>query len=401
MKLGLKFKHLKLCYVLLLFLIIKSCNQKEEELFVINPLKFSKDNFNLSMIADDITYIPLDNFIPIGSIYSMRINTKGIFISTNNPGLLHFDSCGTFIRVIARKGRGPSEYRLGHKFAVDEKNKKVYVVDDDKVKVYSLNGNFIRDISTRMFKTGAAEHIEIFNSSSLFLADYGTYGEFKFNWIFLDTLGNLISKKSSTVHPSGFMQRGSTYIFDNKLFYYNCLNDTIFSILPDLTFQPAYLFAKGDFRWPDNLEINSISPERYSIFFKPGSMLETKQFIFLKYSFRDRWAILLIDKKKQKTYQGYREGKRGIVNYVPSILNDLDGGLPSTPEPIYYCYYVNNDIEYIVTLINSFELKDHISSNEFRSLQPKYPEKKKELEQLANSLVENDNPILMLVKLKE
>ena len=31
----------------------------------------------------------------------------------------------------------------------------------------------------------------------------------------------------------------------------------------------------------------------------------------------------------------------------------------------------------------------------------KYPEKKKQLEQLANSLDENDNPVLMLVKLKE
>ena len=32
---------------------------------------------------------------------------------------------------------------------------------------------------------------------------------------------------------------------------------------------------------------------------------------------------------------------------------------------------------------------------------PKYPEKKKQLEKLANSLNENDNPVLMLVKLKE
>jgi len=34
-------------------------------------------------------------------------------------------------------------------------------------------------------------------------------------------------------------------------------------------------------------------------------------------------------------------------------------------------------------------------------LRSKHPEKKKELEKLANSLDENDNPVLMLVKLKE
>ena len=32
---------------------------------------------------------------------------------------------------------------------------------------------------------------------------------------------------------------------------------------------------------------------------------------------------------------------------------------------------------------------------------PEFPEKKKELEKLANSLKETDNPILMIVKLKK
>jgi hypothetical protein len=48
----------------------------------------------------------------------------------------------------------------------------------------------------------------------------------------------------------------------------------------------------------------------------------------------------------------------------------------------------------------TFKLKVLISSEAFKNSSPKYPEKKKELEQLANSLDENDNPILMLVKLK-
>jgi hypothetical protein len=35
-----------------------------------------------------------------------------------------------------------------------------------------------------------------------------------------------------------------------------------------------------------------------------------------------------------------------------------------------------------------------------KKITSKYPEKKKELEKLANSLNENANPVLMLVKLK-
>jgi hypothetical protein len=51
--------------------------------------------------------------------------------------------------------------------------------------------------------------------------------------------------------------------------------------------------------------------------------------------------------------------------------------------------------------MNAFDLKAHVASNEFKNATPKFPEKKKELEQLANELNENDNPILMLVRPKE
>ena len=36
-----------------------------------------------------------------------------------------------------------------------------------------------------------------------------------------------------------------------------------------------------------------------------------------------------------------------------------------------------------------------------KTLLPKYPEKKKELEKLANSLKETDNPVLIIVRLKK
>jgi hypothetical protein len=46
-------------------------------------------------------------------------------------------------------------------------------------------------------------------------------------------------------------------------------------------------------------------------------------------------------------------------------------------------------------------LKTRVSDSEFKTSIPKYPEKKKELEKLANSLKETDNPVLILVRLRE
>jgi hypothetical protein len=62
---------------------------------------------------------------------------------------------------------------------------------------------------------------------------------------------------------------------------------------------------------------------------------------------------------------------------------------------------VKNGREYIVGLINPYQIKTLVMNNEFKNSISKYPEKKKELEKLANSLKETDNPVLMIVRLKK
>ena len=64
-------------------------------------------------------------------------------------------------------------------------------------------------------------------------------------------------------------------------------------------------------------------------------------------------------------------------------------------------YFTENNQEFFTSIIDPFKLKAHVASSEFINSIPKYPEKKKELEKLANSLKDTDNPILILVKLKE
>ena len=83
----------------------------------------------------------------------------------------------------------------------------------------------------------------------------------------------------------------------------------------------------------------------------------------------------------------------GFDRYLPKIT-DYYQFFPKS-------YFSENDNEYLLGLVHPYYLKNYISTNEFKNSIPKYPEKKKELEKLANSLKENDNPVLMLVRLKE
>jgi hypothetical protein len=55
----------------------------------------------------------------------------------------------------------------------------------------------------------------------------------------------------------------------------------------------------------------------------------------------------------------------------------------------------------MVMWIEAKQFKDHIASDDFKNNFPKYPEKKKELEKLSNSLSVFDNPVLMFVTFKK
>jgi hypothetical protein len=55
----------------------------------------------------------------------------------------------------------------------------------------------------------------------------------------------------------------------------------------------------------------------------------------------------------------------------------------------------------LISCIDTIIVKAHVTSEAFKNSTSKYPEKAKELEKLANSLKETDNPVLMLVRLKK
>ena len=128
--------------------------------------------------------------------------------------------------------------------------------------------------------------------------------------------------------------------------------------------------------------------------------MESKYFIFLKYVYNHKQSILLINKTTKRTSQAYKPAEAGWLKYTGSINNDLDGGLPLTLGARNYYYYIEDGSEYVAFLINPFALKNHVGSDAFVNSSPKYPDKKIALEKLARSLDENDNPVLMIVKLK-
>jgi hypothetical protein len=185
------------------------------------------------------------------------------------------------------------------------------------------------------------------------------------------------------------------YEYENHLSRWGPFTDTVYSIFPDLNYGISFVFGKGEHRLPkSNIDIDKIK-----IYFNPYMVFETHRFLVFRYLYNEKVTLALVEKRSNKSYVTYLESGPAVVgnNFIGGIANDLDGGTPFQPEN----YFVEGNREYMVGLINSYQIKTLVASAEFKNSTPKYPEKKKEFITLADSLKETDNPVLMLVRLKK
>lgn len=376
------FRHL-----LILVLVIISCKSEENIVFEFDPRVISENKIYLSEIADDIVYIALGNSIPIGIYYHIELVNNLIYISIKDVGVVIFNRDGTILNKVGNIGRGPGEYRFFMNFSVDEQNGNVYVLDYDIIKIYSGNGNYLRDIPLK--ETGGHFQEVKYFDSKLFIPEYIGIGKAKFNWIIIDTLGRMVSQKKNFIpeFSSTFLFKGGTYKYENRIQYWDIYNDTVFSIFPDLHYETSFLFSQGSHRHPRSLVADYST---LSNVFHPHAIFETNHFFVLGYYFQKN-ALALIDKESKKASVNYFDQESG------GISNDLDAGAPFKPTG----NLIEKDREYLAGLIQAFQLKAIVQSNEFKISTPKYPQKKKDLEKLASRMKETDNPVLMLVRLKK
>lgn len=383
-------------FIACFFCVLVSCNEKEtDQLIKINPNNFIPQSFALSDLASELQYIPLNNDQIIPNILKLELCNNKIFIGITGGKLLAFNLDGTFERFIGQKGYGPGEFRYASVFTIDEKRKIVYVLDGANIHLYSFDGDFIKNISLEKF--GADFYGILFQNNKIYLFEYLYYGQSKYNWMILDEYGNEIGSKVNSIKPfkTGWPGPNETsYKFEGEIRYWNMYNDTIFT-LRDTVYEPYFIFEKGGFRCPTQ-NFYEIDYDRY---WYPVQIFETSQYIFINSNWKGNKQLFSLDKKSRESIivdkKPLASLNRNMLTF--GIKNDLDGGtsLGST-------YYFTTDNEkYLVSWVNAFDLKAHVASEAFKTSTPKYPEKKRELEKLANNLNENDNPVLMLVKLKD
>ena len=380
-----KNNSMKASGLLFLFLLVMSCGSPDNEIIEVDFERISDNAITLSAIADDITYVTLDNNYPMSIFYGVELFNDTIYLNERNNGMFAMDMSGKIIRRYGSRGRGPGEYVYGLKFTIDRTSRVIYLLDRNNILKYSLNGTFLGNISLEKFP-GLFGDIKSKNSLIIAFENINV-GKAVYNWIVIDAEGNLIREKYNSI-PSfktgwGFIERA--YELESNTYYYSIYNDTVFCISPDLSYSTSFLFKPSELRWPrHHVDLSG----RFD-YINVSRVFETKAFILLKYYYKKN-NIAFIDKSNGKSYKVTWEEENG------GIINDLDGG--ALFEPIQYLK--KDGREYLVGYTQTIDIISRVHSDDFKNYTPKKPNGKEALNSLAENLKETDNPLLTLVRLK-
>jgi hypothetical protein len=386
--------------VILLFVILFSfsCskNKNSGELKTINILEAEKSELKISEIAESIEYLPLASDSVLAPLSQVVYANECYYVKDHKSKFLRFDKNGSLKNQIGRRGNGPGEYRYASNFVVHP-DRNIYISGgkEGKIMVFSPEGKFLRTFD---FSQKYVSSFEIFNDK--FLLFYGPGSEhIPENMEIVDSNGTV----HKTFKNQYKFERGRAvlsfngeclmYLLKGKLHFKEIFSDTLFYFEKEERI-PKIILNSGDNRFSPEARTKAIEEASAglgvsgkSIFESviQNNLFESSRYLFYSYGFNKKGRIFILDKKS---------GKQIEIDREVGIRNDLDGGPNITLK-------INKDDNTVFAWVNAFELKVHVTSDAFKNSTPKYSEKKKELEKLANSLDENDNPVLMLVKLKE
>ena len=347
----------------------------------------------------DIEYIPLEtneqSMISGTNDLLMRnnlVSSERNFIMHRFTSILEFKNNGKFITGIGTKGRGPNEITAAHDVNFNRTNQNIYLLArwQKKFFVYSENGNLLKTFPI----TFSPSEFQFIDDKILCYSE-NHMGDIQNSYTLTDTNGRVIkhfpNKYPFKNHDAyGIEAENLFYRFENKLFKKEVYSDTIYSCENE-KFTPHMVIQVGE---------KLISPQartefesRYLAinFIIPLNLFEFGDYVYYEFVYRfvvpnDVLIYSFIGSKKTNF--------KAMITTDQGFTNDLDGGPNILPKTI-------KDDSTIIGWVDALKLKAHVASEVFKKSTPKYPEKKKKLEKLANSLEDTDNPVLMLVSLKK
>ncbi|HPM01375.1 MAG TPA: 6-bladed beta-propeller [Candidatus Cloacimonadota bacterium] len=351
----------------------------------------------------DIDYIPLEtnerSFISgnfdLTSMGSRIVAGNDFYIIKHFNTIKKFRDDGSFVVTIGRVGRGPDEFLTAHDIDVCSKTQEIYIADgwQKKFYVYSDKGDFVRSfagpVNTSVFRI---------TPDGILCYSTNVTANIKYSYNLIDTNGK-ITKEITNKYPWNLNSKYGAFVFEENIFYEyknqlfkkEIYSDTVYAY-NNGSFKPHLVFAHGKRLLTTQARTDLDPMELMENYISQQNIFEFGDYVYYEFLF-NRHKYTFIGSKK-------RNFKALMINELDmsskrfkGFVNDIDGGPSLLP------YTVKNE-NTLVCIADAFIMKNYITSQEFKDTAPKYPKKKQELESLVNSLKEDDNAVLILIKIK-
>lgn len=400
-------KELSQCLIYLL--ILTSClnrSQKSserkiiEEINISDSYKVDKKGF-LSEIADDISYVRLetDTNCLINKIRDPESNIQfcedRIFINDEN-NLFSFDYTGKFLNKIGRIGRGPGELIRIDDFTILPKDSLIALFShaNRKIYYYTFSNKFVKSINIDFWPTSLStlnKDFLVFGSAKgrRNETDYYTLTIMnKEGGIVNHLISNQIEEQVEKKEKLGLTTMCHFYSYFDTLSYWEFQYDTIYRIYNEWQAVPKYYINSGPKKLPFELLIETkVSTKERDKYVKIWNIFESKRFVFLKVGYEIYLKHIVYDKQSKVSYNiDYTYEKRRYLDFY----NDFDGGMTFWP-------LGNVSENKMFSLFYGSELKKKLSKMD----ETNFDEKQKALSHLLINTNLLDNPIIMIVSLKE
>ena len=375
-------------------LIQRQQTQQQIPTIEVNPGRISYGNIRLSDIIESIEYIPLettDESLVAGvSHFDISDNYIVVYCSLQTQVFL-FSRDGRFIRRIGRQGQGPGEYIWLINVFLDEKRDRVFVVsghEQQGILVYNLQGEFVKNMTTQ---PGDGRFQRLHNEHFFINNVFGFHSPFAYEVrdIDLQLVAESVHNEFYGVQFTSFNVIGSPthYLFNDEIHVRRMnLNDTVFVIENDFSFTPRFVVSAGRLAPTIDVLLSRLgstpaeSQRARERFVSIGSIFETANKLLFRHGFQGRSRFTYFDKNAGRLLNFRSES---------GIPNDFDGGVDFWPRRqdnliwyrFFYAYYL---------IENSGGITPTGGTAAVQSFN-----------RLIERLDPDDNPVLMIVRIRE
>lgn len=379
-----------------IFLVLASCGERTQtasELLVADKdVDCPKQEIYLEDIAD-VDYIPLvtTDSILVNDYPPESVTPEGIAVRGGQPGeLLLLDPTGQkLVGRVCRCGQGPEEYTVIYRCVVDWQRCEVYIADYTHLKAYDFAGNYLRTLLTK--EEIPMPDIRNLNADQLLCARERENCETPYRPYFtlskadgrVDTLTSIelprfIASNRTVLSNDGRSYNAHAFLpllvgCADRMWLTALALDTIFQINPDRSLLPVMAPLRAPTRDEEAplLHFRGIN-DRY-IWLSWVRRNVTVQLEHMEAGMREDLKIYMYDRKAQTWCEpAYR--CRAWSGFEPRYI---------FTDPLPYGYGL--------VMLNAMDLVEAYQNDELAD---------ERLREIASTLREDDNPVLMRLKFK-